>query len=270
VKLNLDHIWLLKGNHDFIDDTCPYLRWVNNLDRVKFIVSPEMISYHDRNFLFLPSTKDPSQWNLIDINRADYIFCHQTFNGAISENGSKLSGLSQVYFANSKARVYSGDIHKNQRVDRVTYIGAPYLINFGDSFYPRCIVLDPISGQEEDLHFQTTTRMTLDLQSYKQLESYKFTDKTQLKVRLNLPPSELLDWEKHKREVIRICAERGVELYDVILSKPNVIEAQIKEQDAALKNLTPSQLFAKYCEAYKIERRFVNYGKELLNATQKT
>ena len=56
------------------------------------------------------------------------------------------------------AKVYSGDIHTPQKAGPVTYVGAPYLVDFGDDYAPRVIVLDgnkeisvPVPGPQKRL-----------------------------------------------------------------------------------------------------------------------
>jgi hypothetical protein len=69
--------------------------------------------------------------------RADFILTHATFKGA-KVKGFELDGIDLLMGA---VPIISGDVHVPQTVGRVTYVGAPTLIDFGDDYEPRILTL---------------------------------------------------------------------------------------------------------------------------------
>ena len=68
----------------------------------------------------------------------DAVFTHHTFAGAVSESGKRLGGVRMPM---GSVPIFSGDIHVPQKRGKLTYVGAPTLIDFGDSFRPRVLII---------------------------------------------------------------------------------------------------------------------------------
>jgi predicted phosphodiesterase len=159
--LKLCPIIILKANHDYTSSDNPFFRFVSHFGII-WINDPTVLSISGLgDCLFLPHTHNPDKdWSGIDMKGYSAIFAHATFTGALGDNGTALSGISPSIFP-ANARVFSGDIHTPQTLKTkppITYIGAPYRINFGDIFDPRMILLDgnkvqsiPIDGPQKHL-----------------------------------------------------------------------------------------------------------------------
>lgn len=136
-------VYILKGNHDFIDPSNPYFQFLNWVDGIHFITQSEQVT---PGIFAVPH--QPSQRSFDDaVSHIDHnmgiVLLHGLFEGAISETGQRLSGLSTVKLAARKPRlVLAGDVHKPQQVGIVTYVGAPYRIKFGDNYTPRVLLLE--------------------------------------------------------------------------------------------------------------------------------
>src|SRR5882672_1978733 len=120
-------IFVLRGNHDGIDPTLPYFKFLNHIEGIVFCVEPTLLE--DYQVLMVPH-----QLNQAALNKAlkmapdgCLVMLHQTVSGAISETGARLTGLTVP--SNCKAKsIFSGDIHKPQKVGQVTYVGSPFAV----------------------------------------------------------------------------------------------------------------------------------------------
>lgn len=134
-------VYILRGNHDYAAEDAPFFRFLRHAPRVRWINEPERLSLRGLGeCFFLPHARDLSSWP--DLGAAlDWCFCHQTFGGARSESGQLLRGPTPPFPRG--ARIVSGDVHVPQKLGRVTYVGAPYTVDFGDGFKPRILLVRP-------------------------------------------------------------------------------------------------------------------------------
>lgn len=152
-------IYLLKGNHDYLNEDIPFFRYTQHLPRVRWINEPTQFKLRGLgDCLFLPFSRSPEEeWKPWLSEPRDWYFCHQTFDGAIGENNQRINGTPRSIFPRG-ARVVSGDIHGPQKIGCVTYTGAPFLVDFGDDYEPRVLLLEgdkmrsmPVLGPQKRL-----------------------------------------------------------------------------------------------------------------------
>lgn len=168
----VDHIYqlarlvpvvILKGNHDYTSlNEIPYFTFLRRIERVYWIGEPthgrELVNLPApaakdvARVLFLPHSPNPVRdWKGLNFKGKEWIFAHNTFDGARIEGGRVLSGTSTDIFGVG-AFVISGDIHTPQVIGKkttVTYVGSPYRIDFGDDYNPRVLILKGTSIEEE-------------------------------------------------------------------------------------------------------------------------
>src|SRR5205814_1607714 len=90
--------------------------------------------------LFLPHTNNYKRdWKGLDFSKYQWIFAHNTFQGA-NIGPRRLEGIPTSIFPRN-AKVISGDIHVPQHFGPIEYVGAPYRIDFGDDYEPRVLFL---------------------------------------------------------------------------------------------------------------------------------
>src|SRR5882672_7996340 len=126
-------VYILKGNHDFIDPDNPYFRFLNCIDGVYFITTPTTL----HGFTMIPHCRDQTEFNAACdlIKPQTGVLIHQTLNGAKAESGARLAGLQATPIeAKHPLGCWAGDVHRPQRHGLVTYVGAPYTVRFGDDF----------------------------------------------------------------------------------------------------------------------------------------
>jgi DNA repair exonuclease SbcCD nuclease subunit len=130
------------GNHDYTSIDCPFFKFLSHISNITWVGKPcEPLGL--RRTLILPHTSNYKRdWKGLDFGQYDWIFAHQTFSGAISDSGHKLEDVPLSVFPKG-SQVISGDIHTPQKVGCVTYCGAPYIVDFGDDYSPRVLLLTP-------------------------------------------------------------------------------------------------------------------------------
>lgn len=266
VKLtqHFDSVLVLKGNHDGVDENLPYFDFLNHIEGLSFVTHP---TYLENKFLMLPHSKSPeADWQLEDIRRAKYIFCHCTVSGSKSESGIELEGVSLDWFADTKAKIYAGDVHVPQKVGNVEYVGAPYPIRFGDKFHPRAVLLSG-DGTAEDLHYPSPKRVTLDLdiEQGALLPSYLQAN-DQVKVRVHLRRSEYSAWHSLRKEVMQACKAEKIVLAGVELKtiQEELLLACNKDEATNL-HLHPHQVVENFGKTHELSEALVELGKTFLD-----
>lgn len=136
----LCEVIVLQGNHDFLNKENPFFQFIDRFENVSWISKPTVV-LEQGSCLFLPHTRNYKEdWKNVDFGRHDYIFAHNIFQG-VTANGHTLSGIPATIFPEN-ARIISGDVHEPQTFGCITYVGAPFLCDFGDFYQPRLLLLD--------------------------------------------------------------------------------------------------------------------------------
>ena len=229
-------VYILKGNHDFIDAEWPFFQFLENTQHVKFITEPTVVKLTGARCLFLPSTKKwETEWADIDFSIYEYVFTHETFDGCLSESGMEMRGIPPSVLKDAK-QVLSGDIHVPQKIGKnIEYLGAPYRLRFGDKFEPRVMLIDD-AGKRKNLHVDCISKHTILVRGVDDLLSAKkrhgIQSKDQVKIRVQLKPSEYPTWQNLKAE-LRDAAEKkfGWDVYGPELVP--LMERQLREVDDA-------------------------------------
>jgi predicted phosphodiesterase len=223
----VEHIWrlsrkrkvtLLRGNHDYLSPDSPFFAFVDHIDNVAWINTPTKTwsTGHDHVYFYLPHTDDYERdWANLQFDDCDWIFCHQTFDGVVSESGAELRGIPTRIFP-LDAGVISGDIHKPQALGVVTYVGAPYTIRFGDSYMPRVILIDkdkmssiPCPGPQKRL-LECTAGEKLPLTTKPQILKGDI-----IKVRCKVKQFEPDKWSRFKASVYEWGEKHGFVIHQI-------------------------------------------------------
>lgn len=261
---------LLRANHDCIDENHPFFRFLSKM-KVRYINKPtEFAIGPDKQVaLFLPNTRNYQQdWQSLDhlgmlvggdITRGcDYIFCHQTFDGSLAENGSELRGIPPSFFKGFKGQVISGDVHVPQKVNKqITHVGSPYRVHFGDTFTPRVLLLK--NGKFTDLHFPCISREVITIRDVKHLdEGADFPENTQVKIRVKLKRAEYPDWPNIRKEVLRVAKQKGWEVCGLELIE---LATRVREHEIDVEEFrTPEIVVRDFSKARKLAKELEETG----------
>lgn len=268
------NVIILRGNHDYIDIETPFFGFLGLSGRVEFIREPTLTELDDgtaekgrtsKLSLFLPNTRDyQKDWANINLKGVKYVFTHQTYTGAETENGTKLSGVPSDFFAGHKLQVWSGDIHVPQKVgSNIEYVGAPYRIHFGDAFSPRVVLLK--HGVAVDLHFQTVSKELVVLKKIDRLKRYDFPEGTQVKVRMEMHRGDFPMWKEYKGFIVDYAAKSGWELYGPeLVALPDERTPDDEAAEPTVGYLKPSQVVKVYARQNGLDKALTTVGLDLL------
>jgi hypothetical protein len=212
---------ILRANHDCIDPNMPFFKFLSSIEGITYCTDFTLLN--DYEIAMIPHQRTQAEFDtkISQVPKGWGICCHQTFDGAIAETGSRMAGFSGSLIAQKKPRwVYSGDIHKPQVLNfsgvSLAYIGAPWHCRYGDQYIPRVLFRDDDS--ETDLSFPAPSKLSLTIRDISEMPELKKGD--QVKVTLELARSEAVEWKAHKQAVLDHCKNAGVEVYGIDIKLP--------------------------------------------------
>lgn len=261
---NVAEVIFIRGNHDYIDIEHPFFRMLGCLPNVLFISKP--IHSADDTFpmpaFLLPHTTDYKRdWEGLNFKSGDWIFCHQTFEGADGGTGRKLSGISPSVFPDG-AHVYSGDVHVPQKLGPITYVGAPYTVDFGDDYQPRYLLLE--GEKVKSIRLAARGKRLIEIHKLSDLE--KFTDEIAdgdiVKVRFHLAHKDYQEWPRLKKAVLQWGESERVQVHMV---QPVVAQASVNQRRREVDNSqTDEDLFDEYCKHRGVDTKTQRTGQIIL------
>lgn len=200
----------LKGNHDYTQADCPFFRFLRRLEHVRWINDVMRLDLSAGLCLFLPHTRNyEKDWSkLPHLEEIDWVFAHNTFEGAKSEHGKSLHGIPVGFFETLHGKVISGDIHTPQTLGQVTYVGAPYTVDFGDDYEPRVLLLDN-KGNMRSLPLPGPQKRLIELRAGYDPRKINAAPGDIVQVRYTLKPDEQDKWLVIRGELKRDMEERG-------------------------------------------------------------
>ncbi len=252
-------VYILKGNHDYIREDLPFFQFLNAIDGIKFCTEPAFIE--DLQVVMIPHQTSQTAFDAACrmIPENWIVMCHQTFDGAIGESNSRLTGFSTSLISQKRPRwVYSGDIHKPQQCGPVLYVGAPYHCRHGDNYKPRVILQH--DECDRDLYFDAPKKLSLTIRDLSEMPELKKGD--QVKVTLELPRSEAVEWANHKKSILDYCKDKGVEVYGTEL---RVAQARKRQRlDDTPTNRSNLNYFKTFCLSEGVPIQIQKIGLELM------
>lgn len=263
-------VYILRGNHDYLDERNALFSVLGYIPGVKWIEKPMVIPgmpVPGGEILCLPHTRNSEYWPGVELRSHRVVFAHQTFKGAKSENGFALEGLSTKMFKRSQV-VVSGDVHVPQKVGPVTYVGAPYPVDFADKFKPRVLFMDEDGGLTAR-RYDGVFKRSLDIACASDLEecTVEVGDIVQIKVRV--PNYDYAAFLKMKEVVEKWASSRGCKLHSV---QPVVVQAnqkgKEKVQRRTLRSKTDLELFEAYIERHRLNERLSKAGLRFMERCQ--
>jgi DNA repair exonuclease SbcCD nuclease subunit len=264
------HVYVLKGNHDYADPDCPFFGFLRHTkENIHFIPMPDLIKISIGEVFFMPAGTNWEE-HLNNIYNRN-VFAHATFDGAISETGYQLTGVSPKLVYTSGARVISGDIHKPQKLEtvpgpistsagKIEYVGAPYHIRFGDDYTPRLLHISD-DFKQTDLHYPSPRKYTQIINSLGELYRIAIKEGDQIKIIAQMRRADLPEW-KSWRDAIREQADK----LGWVLHGP---ELRLQQDDltpstSTVTRQSPEQLVEEYITRQKASEAHRQFGLSLL------
>ena len=251
---------IVKGNHDYLaDPNTPFFRFLDHLENVWWINEPQG-AYSP---LYLPHTRNYKEdWEGLDLS-VGLIYTHNAFVGADLGNGffaEVKHGAIPLDIIPKHTLVISGDIHKPQRLGNVIYVGAPYLIDFGDDYQPRVLLLDEPKWTVKSILLGGRQKRLVELNSIEELATVKANTGDILKVRIRLDPEDHAQWPKHQAAIRQWGEEGGYQVYQVL----PLVEGAHPKSVPVLKHRSDEKIVRDYAGQHRVPTTTLKTGLKLL------
>jgi predicted phosphodiesterase len=241
---------IVQGNHDYVAESTPFFGWLEHIPNISWIGEPRQQTVGKLTYLMLPHTRRWQEWTQIDL-AADVVLTHNTFAEPDYSDGIPLD----IFAAGTL--VISGDLHEPHEVTsagvQLTYVGAPYLIDFGDSYEPRALLLDgkelrslPLPGAQKRLiEGKDAVANRGDV----------------VRIKLLLQPHEVAGWSELRQQWLQWAEQRGL-IVDSIM--PVLAQRQALPQRLLAGSKSDEQILAEHCRRHAIDVATAKTGKNLL------
>ena len=260
---------VVRGNHDYTNAEWPFYRFLQRIDGITWINSPTEGSNISENAaqafgesLWLPHTDNPKRdWKDLNTKDCNYIFCHQTFKGATAGFGRQLEGIDPEELLPGGATILSGDIHVPQKLGRVIYIGAPYTVNFGDSYDPRILMVN--GDKMASIECEGPQKRLIEANSLDEFKSRckKCADTGDL-IKARIAVDNLASWPAIKEGIKSWCDKQGLVVNTVQpILMPSV---RMKERATADTQRSDQQRLKDYAELRNVDGLTLKAGLALL------
>lgn len=248
---NISPVTLLMGNHDFLQQGEPFFRFLRNIPGLRYIAQPRQKNGH----LFLPFTRTPEQdWKSVEFGGVKRVFTHMTFDGASSGFGHKLEGVSLDLLPN--VPIISGDIHTPQKIENLTYVGAPYTVDFGDNYLGTVLLL------KDD----RMSRVTVGGPQKRIVRAPNMTPAKRgdiIRVEVPIKAADYSRWQERCDEIRAWAEEEGVYLDSII---PIITDSKEKPGQKIKRKapLNDDAVLEAYAKIKGIDERTLKEGRKLL------
>ncbi len=264
-------ITILRGNHDGIDPDLPFYTFLRHIKDVDWIRMPNERTIDGLGrCLLLPHTSNYKEaWQNIDLKKPgfDYIFAHNTFKGATGQH-VELDGIPTSVFRKDSI-VIAGDVHVPHTVGPVTYVGAPYLIDFGDDYRPRMLLIKK-DGTQKSIAVPGPQKRVYEIRDIDDFGAGKTTGTGKiiegdiLKVKVTVTAQQYTRWAELKRAILLW----GKECRYVIDQVVPVTErtAPLKKKKSAVRKSSKSddQIMQEYATARGVDSSTLKTGTRFL------
>lgn len=257
-------IVIVRGNHDGTDPSCPFFLFAKEISGISWVVYPTDASLLPRKrlaslgrTLLLPHTTNPERdWKKFNLKDYEFILTHNTFSGARGDSGHVLRGIN-INLIPEDATVISGDVHVPQKLGPVTYVGAPYTIDFGDSYKPRYFIIDHESIRS--IASKGPQKKLLEISHVNELSNFDLVPGDILKVNVNLPQSEYALWPKITDEIRQWGKGNS---YIVHTIKPIVDVAKTKKsrQHSSKGEISDAEILDRYGSSRSVDAKTLKVG----------
>jgi len=256
-------VTILKGNHDYIKEDKPFFQFLEKIPNVRFITYPTV----DGDSFYVPHTFGELPVVPSGIKK---VFMHQTFSGAISNNSTRVllpgKAIPEDFHG---LEIFSGDIHRQQKLRNIDYVGAPYHVYFGDDYYPRFIILkDNKHRFNSFLNYEFPARSTIVI-SPNTMDNLKMIMQTvQLKVRLLLTNAEAMELGKHKKAIKDFCNDpinNHIQLISIEVRKQD--NEEVKSVDFTFPTLyieTQAEILQRYAKIMNLPAKMIKTGLSII------
>jgi DNA repair exonuclease SbcCD nuclease subunit len=262
---------LLRGNHDYVaDPSNAFFRFLRFIPNLVWIGRPEIHLFRTTEYLFLPHTNDyEKDWQ--DVQWTPLVFAHNTFTGADRGMGPPAEGIPATALPKG-VEVVAGDIHIPQTFENITYVGSPYLVDFGDSFKPRVLLIDgeqkksvPCPGPQKRLVEIGFWSWVMDKEEDRisRVCGDELNKGDILKVRVTMQKEDYAQWPEVKKQIQEWGEANEYEIFSIV---PDVERTEVAKGSVQVRKpaKTDKELLKQYGRARTIDKDTLDVGMSFI------
>lgn len=284
----LGAVYVLKGNHDYsTSPDHPFFQFLTHIPDVHWINKPVVHNHYDHHelgeVLWLPHTRNwKRDWEGVKLDKARLVFAHQTFLGADMGNYIARDGVPTKIF-HPDVKIFSGDVHVPQTFKRsgtptglgapygITYVGAPYTIDFGDAYAPRLVIRKndkwlsvPIPGPQKRLvEYAPKGDSVSIIKSNALRDQLRMLSKGDiLKVRVRLQRNEVERWPTIRDHMREWAAKNEFVLHAVLPVVEDKAGATMKMRKVEAKS--DEDILREFARHRKLDEGMLKQGEKYL------
>lgn len=251
---------ILCGNHDRpLHGGKPYWSFLSSVPNVRFIREPTAFG----SALFLPYSANPPQdWDGIDFSLYRVGFMHQSAHGAdIGHGQTYQKGKDLAVTVRRDFRFYSGDIHHPQTLGRITYVGAPHHVRYGDEHACRFLIIDDKTYEVvREVPLAPPSKHVLSISSAEDLRQISTNRGDMARVRLVMPLERIADWPAEQAAISSWAREKGIAIAGI---EP-IVETAPTAEDVTSELSDPLEVLAAFGDAANIDEDLMQTGFDLI------
>jgi hypothetical protein len=254
---------ILMGNHDAPVNGIPFWHILDHLanDRAGSFVQFHIEPFLDKgNYtLYLPFTPNPVEcWAGIDLKKYKLAFIHQPIKGA-DAGGHILEEGSEMPLFPRGLKVYAGDIHYPQTIGKITYVGAPHRVRFGDDHHCRFLALEA-DGSAKEIELRAPQKAVAEVSSLEELQQIGLQQGDMARIRFAISANSIEAWPVEMQAIQEWATDAGIQLASIEAIVDNVREAiSIPSFDT-----DPRLVLQDFCKQEGLDQGLIDAGMELL------
>lgn len=176
-----DDIHIICGNHDIYKKNT---NDVNSLKCLKWIPKVQIhedtnkiLDIQDKKVVLMPwnETQEQETNDLLEIGRADYLFCHTSVQNAVFSRNVKVEHANSIDVFYNFKKVYTGHIHTSQKMKNVRFLGSPYELTRNDAGNKKSFWLIDFQddSEQEFVNSVSPKYLKFDYETIESMESSK-------------------------------------------------------------------------------------------------
>lgn len=258
---------VLIGNHDYIDPRTPFFSFLNEVDDVHVLASPESLAIDGRRCLFVPNAYGVVEELDKQDRHPDVVFMHHTVGGAVTSNGMRLGRLRTNELPKGPLYI-SGDIHVPQRCGKVVYVGSPHPVHFGDSFRPRMLRL--CGTGLVALPLKSIRKHSVTISSVDELGSAGMSEGDQVSVTIKVSRGRARAWHSLKEDIQEWCGASGVRLAGVSVDSTDLYGRRRKRLRRNFEDVdgSPKDIMRRFSKKEELDIDILNVGMNILGGAK--
>lgn len=246
----------LQGNHDYAEEGAAFFEFLQRIPNTLWIRKPTALD----DGLFLPHTPNHHRdWADVDLESKPTLYFHATFSGADLGGGVQArDGLPRKLIP-KRAAAFAGDVHYPSESGNLIYVGAPYTVDFGDSYKSSVIYrAGPRYDRVDTSHLAQKRAIYLrsDERSLR-ARGWSKGDIAQVTVEVD----NMEGWPKLIKKLRAEADEGELRIWAI---KPKLLAKAAKRQHRVVDKGSDEDLLETFAKRQGLEERTLKAGKRLL------